>query len=70
MTATLPRIAVIPGDPAGIGPELVARLLSDREAVDAACVLVVGDRHVLELGERQAGASLSLREVGADDPGE
>ena len=70
MTATLPRIAVIPGDPAGIGPELVARLLSEPEVVTAASVLVVGDRHVLELGERQAGTSLSLREVGLDEPGE
>ena len=64
MSAALPRIAVIPGDPAGIGPELVARLLSDPEVVSAASVLVVGDRHVVERGARQAGARLSLREVG------
>ena len=70
MRATLPRIAVIPGDPAGIGPELVAKLLSEPEVATAASVLLVGDRHVLELGERQAGTSLSLREVGSDKPGE
>ena len=70
MTAIPPRIAVIPGDPAGIGPELVAKLLSDSEVRDAARILVVGDRHVLEQGGRQAGTDLSLRAIELDQPGE
>ena len=49
-----PRIGVIPGDPSGIGPELVARLLAD-DVVQDADVLLIGDAHVLELGQRQAG---------------
>ena len=67
MTAPLPRIALIPGDPAGIGPELVARLLADPDTTAAAAVMLVGDRHVFERGARQAGAPLALREIGRDD---
>ncbi len=50
-----PRIALIPGDPSGIGPELVAKLLSEPGLSEEADVLVIGDRHVLELGQQQAG---------------
>ncbi|MCF3995291.1 4-hydroxythreonine-4-phosphate dehydrogenase PdxA, partial [Pseudomonas aeruginosa] len=28
---SLPRLAMVLGDPAGIGPELIARLLADTE---------------------------------------
>ena len=43
----LPRIAVTMGDPAGIGPEICLRLLSD-EAIRGCCVPVVfGDADVL-----------------------
>ena len=52
-----PRIALIPGDPSGIGPELVAKLLSDSEKAGMADILLIGDSHVLELGERQAGVA-------------
>lgn len=65
-----PRIAVIPGEPAGIGPELAARLLAQPDVREAASILLVGDRHVFELGRRQAGADWTLREVDAGDPGE
>ena len=67
---TPPRIAVIPGEPAGIGPELAARLLAQPDVAEAASILLVGDRHVFELGRRQAGADWTLREVDAGDPGE
>ena len=67
--STPPRIAIIPGEPAGIGPELVARLLAEPDVAQAASILLVGDRHVFELGREQAGVDWALREVGADDPG-
>ena len=67
---TLPRIAIIPGEPAGIGPELVARLLAEPDVAEAASILLVGDRHVFELGRRQAGADWAMSEVDADDPAE
>ena len=50
-----PRIALIPGDPSGIGPELVAKLLAEPELSHDADILVIGDRHVLEMGQHQAG---------------
>lgn len=65
---TPPRIAIIPGEPAGIGPELVARLLAEPDVAQTASILLVGDRHVFELGRRQAGADWALREVDADEP--
>ena len=50
-----PRIALIPGDPSGIGPELVAKLLAEPGLSEEADVLVIGDIHVLEMGQHQAG---------------
>src|SRR5262245_4542491 len=45
--ATLPRIAVTMGDPAGIGPEVCLHLLAD-EAIARQCVPVVfGDAGIL-----------------------
>jgi len=55
-----PRIAILLGDPAGIGPELVARLLASRDLSRSANVAVIGDRGVLDDGQRIAGVSLTL----------
>ncbi len=45
-----PVVAVAMGDPAGISPELTAALLSDREIVSRAQLVVFGDRRVLAAG--------------------
>jgi len=45
-----PRIAMVLGDPAGIGPELVARLLAEPQARSAAEVLLIADREEFERG--------------------
>ena len=58
-----PRIALIPGDPSGIGPELVAKLLSEPGLSEEADVLVIGDRHVLELGQQQAGMKNTFKPI-------
>lgn len=50
-----PRIAVALGDPAGIGPELVARLLTSEANRHAADILIVADRGELEEGMRICG---------------
>ena len=60
-----PRIALIPGDPSGIGPELVAKLLADREVCEHAEVLLIGDEQVFELGQQQAGATFALQRCDA-----
>ena len=64
-----PRIAIIPGEPAGIGPELVARLLAEPDVTEAASLLLVGDRHVFELGREQAGVDWTMREIDPGAPG-
>ena len=68
--STPPRIAIIPGEPAGIGPELVARLLAEPDVAQAASILLVGDRHVFDLGRQQAGVDWTLRAADTGDPGE
>jgi 4-hydroxythreonine-4-phosphate dehydrogenase len=50
-----PRIAVLLGDPAGIGPELIARLLARPENRARADLLIIGDRRELEKGMEIAG---------------
>ena len=56
-----PRIGIIPGDPGGIGPELIAKLLSKDETADKADILLIGDGHLFEQGMQQAGASYDMR---------
>ena len=57
-----PTIGLVMGDPAGIAPELTARLLAHENATGMARVVVVGDREVLREGERVAGARLDITE--------
>ena len=61
--SALPRLALLLGDMTGIGPELVARVLSDGRLSDAARIAVLGDQRVLEMGARDAGVSLSIKTV-------
>jgi 4-hydroxythreonine-4-phosphate dehydrogenase len=51
------------GDPAGVGPELVARLLAKEENRRKAGILIIGDRDELEVGIRIAGAAVRYRVV-------
>lgn len=50
-----PRLAVVLGDPAGIGPELVGRLLADAGTAAAADILLIADKGELERGMELAG---------------
>jgi 4-hydroxythreonine-4-phosphate dehydrogenase len=61
----LPRVALTLGDPAGIGPELVARLLARPETCAQAQVLLVGDPWLWEEGQRVAGVQVATDEVGS-----
>ena len=49
-----PLVALVVGDPAGIGPELSARLAADPEVAERVQLLIVGDRRVFERGAREA----------------
>ncbi|MCB1510198.1 MAG: 4-hydroxythreonine-4-phosphate dehydrogenase PdxA [Hyphomicrobiaceae bacterium] len=58
--ALKPVIALAMGDPAGISPELTAKILADTEARSAATYMVVGDRRVLAEGEKTARVALDI----------
>ena len=58
-----PRIALMAGDPGGIGPEVVARLLADPSSRAAASVLLVAGRAEIDEGMRIAGETFPFVEV-------
>jgi 4-hydroxythreonine-4-phosphate dehydrogenase len=60
MTHQKTRIAIIPGDPSGIGPELIAKLLNEPDLLDAADIVLIGDAHIWQQGMAQAGLSFDL----------
>lgn len=60
-----PVVAVTLGDPAGIGPELIARLLARPETAQAANVVLIGDPWLWAQGQRQAGLTVAMQEVGS-----
>ena len=56
-----PLIAVPIGDPAGVGPEIVAKALSLTKVLDVADVIVIGDRGCMERAAELTGADLRIR---------
>ncbi len=54
----LPRIALLMGDPNGVGPELAVKLLAMPEVYDRARIVVVAPPAVWEAGLRAAAASI------------
>ena len=62
-TSQKPTVAITLGDPAGIGPELIAKLLARRDLVDRANVVLVGDAWVWEQGQAIAGVRTATRSV-------
>ena len=56
-------IAVPMGDPAGIGPEIVARAAADLELFQTADCLVIGDRKVMEEAIRITGENLKIHVI-------
>jgi 4-hydroxy-L-threonine phosphate dehydrogenase PdxA len=61
-----PTIALAMGDPAGVSPELTAKLLCLDEVRAAANIVVFGDRRILEDGARIAGVALDVSYATAD----
>ncbi|WP_284179649.1 4-hydroxythreonine-4-phosphate dehydrogenase PdxA [Rhabdaerophilum sp. SD176] len=68
MDASRPVLAHVIGCPAGIGPELSARILSDSDINAAARIIAIGDARVLAAGARAAGVTVSLPTIGDGDP--
>src|SRR5437762_3408532 len=59
---SVPIIAVTSGEPAGIGPDVCLALARKRFA---ACIVVLGDREMLEGRARQLGLRVQLSDPGA-----
>jgi len=62
MTNKKRNIAILLGDPSGIGPELVSKLLSQNE-LDQANIIVIGEKNILENGNKITGNSHNLNYV-------
>jgi 4-hydroxy-L-threonine phosphate dehydrogenase PdxA len=66
------RVGLLLGDPCGIGPELVARLLTGGELDPDTATIVIGEPRILARGAQHAGIELRLPEASsadAADPG-
>ena len=66
MQTRLPIIALAMGDPAGISPELTAKLLANDEVRASARIIVFGDQRILDEGARIAGVTLDIAVVAPD----
>ena len=62
MTQTKTNIAILLGDPAGIGPELISKLLKE-EVTKKANIVVIGEKQILESGNNVTGNSHQLEIV-------
>ena len=62
-----PTVALTLGDPAGIGPELMAKLLDRGDVIDQAKVVLVGDAWLWEEGQAVAGVTVPTRTIHSFD---
>ena len=60
------NIAILLGDPSGIGPELVSKLLSEK-ITNKANIVVIGEKNILEQGNKISGKSHNLNFVESFD---
>ncbi|UQF81782.1 MAG: 4-hydroxythreonine-4-phosphate dehydrogenase PdxA [Mogibacterium diversum] len=65
-----PIIAVTMGDPAGIGPEIVAKSIADKATFDVARCIVIGDKKVMEKAIEIVGADLKVNVVDSPADGD
>jgi 4-hydroxythreonine-4-phosphate dehydrogenase len=69
-TRAKPIVGILLGDPSGVGPELVVKVLARRENLTGADVILFADPKVLAMGEKAAGVALDVKRVaGIDDLG-
>ena len=56
------NMAILLGDPSGIGPELMSKLLTE-DVTNRANVVVIGEKNILESGSKISGNSHNLKFV-------
>ena len=59
----LPILAITMGDPAGVGPEIIAMSLVRPEVYSQCRPVVVGDAAMMQLGVKAAGVDLKVRAI-------
>ena len=70
-----PVIGVLLGDPTGIGPEIIAKLLTRTELYGLANIVIIGDRRIFKMGQGVVGAEFSfpvfnrIEEISSDPEG-
>ena len=67
MNRSLPTIALAMGDPAGISPELTAKVMALPDVRAAARFIVIGDRRLFDAGARTSGSTAEVTDVGSLD---
>jgi 4-hydroxythreonine-4-phosphate dehydrogenase len=65
-----PLIVIPIGDPAGIGPEIVAKALAEPRVIEAADCIAVGDKKIMEQAIRITGVDLRIKTVKGPEEGE
>ena len=65
-----PLIVIPIGDPAGIGPEIVAKALAEPRVIEAADCIAVGDKKIMEQAIRITGVDLRFKTVKGPEEGE
>jgi 4-hydroxythreonine-4-phosphate dehydrogenase len=56
------NLAVLLGDPSGIGPELISKLLTEK-ITEKANIVIIGEKNILESGNKISGNSHDLKFV-------
>jgi 4-hydroxythreonine-4-phosphate dehydrogenase len=64
MTPLRPRIGITMGDPAGVGPEIIARALARPDVASACAAIVIGDASVMKASFDFLRPPLALHPVG------
>lgn len=65
-----PKIAVPIGDPAGVGPEIVAKSVASKEVYETAECVIIGDKKIMENAIRITGVDLAIRLIENPDEGD
>ena len=65
-----PLIAVPIGDPAGVGPEIVANSVASEEVFEAADCVIVGDKTIIENAIKIVGVDLTVHVISEAEEGD
>ena len=58
-----PIIAISMGDPCGIGPELIAKVLATKDIYEYCLPVIIADAAAIELSAKVAGVNFSINEI-------